>query len=106
MEQQQWYSTPEEIFFYIYAVLYSPTYRTKYAAYLKSDFARIPFTKDQVLFKRLVDLGKLLVDLHLVKSPTLDKPICRFHGKGNNRIEEQNYSPKEKRVIYQRGSIF
>ncbi len=34
--------TPEEIFYYIYAVLYSPTYRKRYEEFLKIDFPRIP----------------------------------------------------------------
>src|SRR3990172_8396467 len=36
--------SPEQIFFYIYAILYSNTYRSKYAEFLKIDFPRIPFT--------------------------------------------------------------
>src|SRR3990172_5864810 len=38
--------SPEQIFFYIYAILYSNTYRTKYTEFLKIDFPRIPFTAD------------------------------------------------------------
>jgi len=33
---------PEDIFYYIYAVLYSPTYRKKYQEFLKIDFPKIP----------------------------------------------------------------
>ena len=36
--------SPEEILGYIYAVLYSPTYRDRYYEFLKYDFPRIPFT--------------------------------------------------------------
>ena len=35
--------TPEEILGYIYAVLHAPTYRTRYAEFLRIDFPRIPF---------------------------------------------------------------
>jgi predicted helicase len=59
--------TPEEIFYYIYAVLYSNTYRKKYAEFLKIDFPRIPFTKDYKLFIQLGKLAKKLADLHLLK---------------------------------------
>ena len=90
--------SPEEIFCYMYAVLYAPSYRTKYAESLKSDFPRIPFTKDKDLFTKLAALGKKLVDLHLLKSSELDLPICRFQGKGDNRVEKQAYNEKEKRV--------
>jgi predicted helicase len=82
---------PEQIFFYIYAVLYSNTYRTKYAEFLKIDFPRIPFTKDYNLFIKMGDYGKRLVDLHLLKSPELDSPIAKFQGKGNNKVEKLRY---------------
>ena len=41
---------PEDIFHYIYAVLYSNVFRTKYAEFLRTDFPRVPFTKDYKLF--------------------------------------------------------
>jgi predicted helicase len=83
--------SPEEIFYYIYAVLYSETYRTKYADFLKIDFPRVPFTKDYKLFKKMSEYGNRLVDLHLLKSQELDSPIARFQGKGDNRVEKPKY---------------
>ena len=59
---------PVDIFHYIYAVLYSNTYRTKYAEFLKIDFPRVPFTKDSKLFQKLREYGKRLADLHLMQS--------------------------------------
>jgi predicted helicase len=35
--------TPEDVLAYIYAVLYSPTYRQQYAQELRTDFPRLPF---------------------------------------------------------------
>ena len=95
--------TPEDIFHYIYAVLYAPTYRTKYAEFLKSDFPRIPFTADAKLFEKLAALGEKLVALHLLKSPELDPPACRFEGIGDNRVEKDRktglrYDAREERV--------
>jgi len=95
--------TPEEVFHYIYAVLYAPAYRTKYAEFLKSDFPRIPFTADAKLFKKLATLGEKLVGLHLLKSRDLDPPACRFEGEGNNRVEKDRktglrYDADKKRV--------
>ncbi|MBU0626404.1 N-6 DNA methylase, partial [Patescibacteria group bacterium] len=49
--------TPEEIIGYIYSILYTPIYRTKYLELLKIDFPRIPFINDEMLFKKLSDLG-------------------------------------------------
>jgi len=85
--------SPEEIFHYIYAVLYSVTYRTKYAEFLRMDFPRVPFTKNYKLFKKMSEYGSRLVDLHLLKSPLLDTPIARFQGKGDNRVEKPRYNP-------------
>ena len=45
--------TPEEILGYIYAILHSPTYRKKYAEFLKTDFPKIPFVEDKKVFKKL-----------------------------------------------------
>ncbi len=83
--------SPEEIFYYIYAVLYSNIYRTKYVEFLKIDFPRVPFTKDYKLFKKMGDYGERLVNLHLLKSSKIDIPIARFHGKGNDKIEKLRY---------------
>ena len=83
--------SPEQIFYYIYAVLYSNTYRTKYADFLKVDFPRIPFTKDYKLFIKMAEYGKRLVALHLLKSSELDIPIARFQGKGDNTVDKLRY---------------
>jgi predicted helicase len=84
--------TPEEIFYYIYAVLYSNIYRAKYAEFLKIDFPRIPFTNDYKLFIRMAALGERLVDLHLLKSGELDPPVAKFQGKGDYKIEKPTYN--------------
>ena len=99
-------TSPEKILCYIYSILYAETYRSEYAEFLKSDFPRIPFTKDRNLFVKLAGLGNKLLDLHLLKSPELDKPISRFQGKGNNRIEKENYVEKENRVYINNGQYF
>jgi len=95
---------PEEIFYYIYGVLYSNIYRKKYAEFLKIDFPRIPFTKDKKLFSRMGRLGKRLVDLHLLKSPPsqggVDPPIAKFQGKGDNRVEKLRYDGENKRLHF------
>ena len=88
----------EDIFFYIYAVLYSNTFRTRYAEFLKIDFPRVPFTKNYQVFKKLGEFGKRLVDLHLLQSAEIDPPIAKFQGKGNNKIEIVKYIQKENTI--------
>ena len=83
--------SPEDIFYYIYAVLYSNIYRTKYGEFLKIDFPRIPFTKDYKLFKKIGEYGERLVALHLMKSSELDSPVSKFQGVGNDKVEKVKY---------------
>jgi predicted helicase len=92
--------TPEDIFHYIYAVLYAPEYRKKYAEFLKTDFPRIPFTADKKLFFALAKLGEELVALHLLKSPTLDTPTVTCPQKGDNLVAKPEYDAKQKRVYF------
>lgn len=55
----------EELLQYIYAVLYSPKYRTTYNDQLKYDFPIIPYPKDINYFKKMSALGGELLRLHL-----------------------------------------
>ena len=74
--------TPEDIFHYIYAILYAPVYREKYAEFLRREFPRVPFTRDRELFDEIASLGARLTELHLLKSPELDAPTVGFQYKG------------------------
>ncbi|MFC1822988.1 type ISP restriction/modification enzyme [Thermodesulfobacteriota bacterium] len=97
---------PEDIFYYIYAVFFSNTYRTKYAEFLKTDFPRVPFTKDKRLFKQLVEYGKRLADLHLMRSPELDSPVVKFQGTGDKRVDKIKYDKKGERVYINKDQYF
>ena len=98
--------TPEEIYYYIYAVLYSNTYRTNYSEFLKTDFPRIPFTKDIELFGNLAQLGERLASLHLMTSPELDRPVARFEGEGDNKVDKPKYDSKTERVYINTSRYF
>ena len=80
--------TPEDIFHYAYAVFHSPTYRTRYAEFLKIDFPRLPLTSNRDLFFRLAVLGGELVALHLMESPKLNDLITEFPVKGTGYRRE------------------
>jgi type I restriction-modification system DNA methylase subunit len=74
-----------DLFDWIYAVLHSPTYRERYADFLKSDFARVPLPKNRLLFAELIPLGTRLVALHLLdasNAPELADPKVRFVNNG------------------------
>ena len=49
--------SPEELFGYIYAILYAPHYRARYAEFLRIGFPRVPFPQDTNDFERLSLLG-------------------------------------------------
>ncbi|MEN2986444.1 MAG: type ISP restriction/modification enzyme [Thermodesulfovibrionaceae bacterium] len=89
--------TAESILYYIYAVLYSNIYRTKYAEFLRIDFPRIPFTKDYEIFRKMAEFGQRLVNLHLLNSPELDPPVAKFEGSGENKV---------KKIKYEEGKVF
>jgi predicted helicase len=90
--------TPEQIFHYIYGLLYSNAYRKKYAEFLKTDFPRVPFTKDYKLFNKLAEKGEELVELHLLKSERLATPIAKCEGPGELRVEKVTYDRNKARV--------
>ncbi len=90
--------SPEQILFYVYAVLYSKKYRTKYEEFLKMDFPRIPFTTEYPLFLKAAQYGKRLVDLHLLKAAEIDPPTARFQGKEEAKVEKPLYDRKSQRV--------
>jgi hypothetical protein len=86
---------PEDLFFYAYAVFHSPTYRQRYAEFLKLDFPRLPLTGHQALFAALVSKGVELASLHLMESPRLENLITRFPVVGSQVVEEVRYVPPE-----------
>ncbi len=81
---------PEDVFHYAYAVFYSPTYRKRYAEFLKMDFPRLPLTSDTALFAKLCALGEELVGLHLMEK--LPEPEVRYPVAGDNAVENVRYA--------------
>ncbi len=80
---------PENIFNYMYAVFHSPTYRSRYAEFLKIDFPRLPLTSDAQLFHKLSTLGMQLVGLHLMEKFGKVLPIYPIDG--NHFVEKIEY---------------
>jgi len=82
---------PEDVFHYAYAVFHSPTYRSRYAEFLKIDFPRLPLTSDRKLFARLCALGAELVGLHLLER--VPAPGATYPQPGGNTVEKPRYKP-------------
>ena len=84
--------TSYDIFRYIYSILHSPGYRSRYAPFLKTEFPRIPFPSSATRLRDLARLGEELVSLHLLESRRLEKPITAYIGPANPAMEKLNYS--------------
>ena len=112
---------PEDVFYYMYAIFHSPTYRTRYAEQLKIDFPRLPLTSSKELFKTLVAKGNELVNLHLLGENPFDKAKTIFDEPekwdvkiGGLKLEiledwkvtEVRYEEKGKRVYVNPGQYF
>jgi predicted helicase len=83
-EEGQKNFAPIDILDYIYAVLYSPSYREKYKEFLKIDFPRVPYP-DKKTFWHLVELGSELRILHLLESSKLNEKTIEVND-GTNHI--------------------
>ncbi|HOM71042.1 MAG TPA: hypothetical protein PLP86_02220 [Armatimonadota bacterium] len=51
---------PEQLFYYVYAILHSNQYRQRYTQYLRMDFPRIPFTDDTIFSASWLNMVKSL----------------------------------------------
>jgi predicted helicase len=98
--------TPEQIFYYAYAIFHSPTYRSRYSEFLKIDFPRLPLTSNENLFNELARKGEELVNLHLMKSDIFNYLITTYQGIGDNQVTEVTYNSELQRVYINKQSYF
>ena len=83
-----------DVFNYIYAILNCRKFRTKYAAFLKINFPRIPFTSDYKIFLKLIKLGAKLKDTHLLNLYSDEEGKIGYPNDGTNIINEIRYDKK------------
>ena len=79
---------PEDVFHYIYAVLHAPSYRERYAQFLRADFPRIPLPDGPDQFRALAALGRELTAVHLLDSSALDAADIGFPIAGENAVAQ------------------
>lgn len=77
---------------YIYAVLHSPQYRSRYGSALRDSYPRVPLAVSTLLIDELCRLGQELIDLHLLESPLLEGAATTFEGSGGFRVEKISHS--------------
>ena len=97
--------TAEEILGYIYAILQAPTYRSRYAEFLRIDFPRVPFPELAEDFEKLSKLGWALVLAHLLREVPRHG-LATYHGKGDHRVEAVHYSPQEQAISINKTQFF
>jgi predicted helicase len=85
--------SPGHIFYYIYAVLFSTIYRETYVEHLRIDFPRVPFTSDPDLLFEAARLGRRLAEIHLMKSPELERTFSKFPVSGDNLVKTPLFKP-------------
>ncbi|MDM8564467.1 N-6 DNA methylase [Candidatus Halobeggiatoa sp. HSG11] len=93
---------PEDIFHYIYAIFHSPTYRQRYAEFLKIDFPRLPLTSDKKLFRKLTKIGQQLIEIHLMEADI--ETESSYPIEGNNIVEKITY--KNEKVYINKTQYF
>ena len=77
---------PYDILDYIYAVLNSKQYRINFNGMLKVDFPRVPYPKERVNFWRLVELGSMLRQGHLLHSLPNSNNAANYPIGGSNEV--------------------
>jgi predicted helicase len=60
---------PKDVAHFFYALFHSPTYRQRYADWLRADFPRVFVPADRRLLRELCNIGSKLAALHLFNEP-------------------------------------
>ena len=74
----------------MYMLFFIQEFIEKNNNFLKIDFPRVPYPKDQNTFGQLVGLGNQLRKLHLMEDSTL-KAIFQYPESGDNIVEKHVY---------------
>jgi predicted helicase len=97
--------TPEEILGYTYAVLHAPTYRARYAEFLRIDFPRVPFPEAADDFEILSGLGWALIQAHLLRELPR-RGLAAYHGRGEHNVEAVRYAPADQAIAINKTQFF
>ncbi len=92
--------TPVRLFYYIYGILWSPTYRERYNEFLLKEYPRIPIAATEQNFMEISTLGEKIANAHMLNRDCLDIEPFQLHGE-NLKIKDVTYVPAEERVYFQ-----
>lgn len=76
---------PQELLYYIYAILHSNHYRTDFKPYLDYNVPHVPYPKAET-YHKLAALGKQMADLHLMRHSTTWNVQASYHGEGDGKV--------------------
>lgn len=97
--------TKWDIFYYVYAVLHHPQYRSRYVANLRRQLPRIPMLGDgdAKIFLACADVGRQLADLHVGYEMVVEYPLSRIENPGerlNWRVEKMRLTKDKTAIVY------
>lgn len=95
---------PEQVFHYIYGLFHAPTYRSRFAEFLKMDFPRVLMPPNAELFKALGNLGEELVGYHLMERVGPD--LVKYPVAGDDVVGTVRYSDSDQRVWINKKQYF
>jgi predicted helicase len=87
----------EDIFYFVYGILYSPDYRAAFANDFKKMLPRIPLVDDVREFWAFSKAGRKLADLHIGYEDVSPYESVEIHGANSGawRIEKMRFAKKE-----------
>ena len=92
-----------DIFHYVYAVLHHAGYRERYAANLKRELPRIPFAPSLEDFRRFVEAGARLSEIHVNYESQSEYQLERIESTEaalDWRVEKMRLSKDKRSIIY------
>jgi predicted helicase len=92
--------TKEALFYYVYAVLHHPTYRSRYEADFRRELPRIPYATE---FWAFAKAGERLVELHLNYDKQAEWPLRRIENPDlplSWRVEKMKLTREKDSIIY------
>lgn len=94
--------TKEDVFYYVYGILYSNEYRNKFAADIKKSLPRIPIVDDYEEFIKFSEAGRKLADLHLNYEKVSPYKNCEIiKNKENYKVIKMKFGKNKDKSIIQ-----
>ncbi|HPQ72225.1 MAG TPA: DEAD/DEAH box helicase family protein [bacterium] len=90
--------TKEDIFYYVYGLLHSPEYRTRYSADLKKMLPRIPLVDEPKMFWAFSKAGRELAEWHLNYETVDPFPATVKKSSDNFIVNKIRFAKKGKKV--------